>query len=170
MGAFGILLSLTYYVLGIDMFSFVFYLINFLLLIGIYVGFMIYSNKTLCKKHLDGNLNYWDGVLNACITGLVAAIIGLIYNFVFVKFFDPEYMTKAFEKVMEMLENNPNIPQEAVEKAYKDMESMTPLKYSLQGLKMNLIITVIFALITAAFTRKKNDAFSDEIIIEEKSE
>jgi hypothetical protein len=170
MGALFVLLSLIYYVLEIDVFSIGFSILNLLIMIGIYIGFLLYSNKTLKTKQLNGRLSYWDGVLNGFLTGIVAAVIGMIYNYVFIKYFDPEFMTKAFEKTMEMLESNPNIPQEMVEKAYKDMEAMTPVKYALQGLKMNLIISIIFALIISAFTRTKNDEFIEDVVIDEKSE
>lgn len=170
MGALTVFLSLTYYVLEVNIFSIGFSILNFLILIGVYIAFLLYSNKTVKTKYLGGQLNYWDGVLNAFVTGIVAAVIGLIYNYIFIKYFDPDFMAKASEKVMEMLENNPNIPQEAVEKAYKDMEAMTPVKYALQGLKMNLIISVIFALIISAFTRTKKDEFIEDVVIDEKSE
>ena len=85
--------------------------------------------------------------------------------YVFYQYFDPSYFTEAIERSIEMLEQNPALTGEALDSAIARVESVTPLKSALQGFYGNIAMSLIFALIISAFTRKKPiPSFSDEEI------
>lgn len=159
LGALFILLSLIYYIADFNMMNMLFGIVNFLVVIAIYIVFMLWAGKSLRDKKLNGWLTYPEGLLHAFIIGLVSAFISAIYNYLFFKFFDPEYLTRAGEKVLEMLENNPNITEEALQEAERRISEMTPAKTALQGFYYNAAMSFIFALIVSIFTRKKQEIF-----------
>ena len=165
MGVVFILLSLIYYIAGFDQFNTVFGIVNLLISLAMYIGFLYYSNKILRDKKLNGILTYTDGLLNSFFTGVIAAIIGGIYSYVFYQYFDPSYFTEDIERSIEMLVQNPALTGEALDSAIARVESVTPLKSALQGFYGNIAMSLIFALIISAFTRKKPiPSFSDEEI------
>ena len=166
LGAISIVLDLLQYILGST--GIVVKIIIGLISLALIISIFVISNKTLCKKQ-GGHLNYWEGVLNLLIVGFISSIMISIYYYCFIKFFDSTVMTKELEDAIELYENN-NFPQETIDKAYDARDTMTPIKYFLQKIGGLLIFSIIVSLITAAFTRKKNDAFSDYSNIEEKSE
>lgn len=162
MGGVIVLFNLIVYISGTDLFSVTFSILSFFVIITLFIVFFVYSNRNLREKFFGGSLTYLDGFLNGLITGVVALLITSAYSYIFYKFFDPEYLMQTMEKTMEMLENNPNIPQEALDKAYEGLEKMTPEKVALQSLYSNAIISLIFAAIVAIFTKKKIVDFVDE--------
>lgn len=164
LGAFFILLSLIYYIADFNMMNMLFGIVNFLVVIAIYIVFMLWAGKSLRDKQLKGWLTYPEGLLHAFIIGLVSALISAVYNYLFYKFFDPEYLTQAGEKVLEMLENNPSIPQEALQEAERRISEMTPARTALQGFYYNAAMSFIFALIVSIFTRKKQELFVENDI------
>ncbi len=159
LGAIFILLSLIYYIADFNMMNTVFGIVNFLVVIGIYVVYLRWANIDLRNKYLNGWLTYPEGLLHAFVVGLVAAVVSSAYNYLFYAYFDPEYLTKMGEKVMEMLENNPNIPQQALEEAERKITEMTPAKTAIQGFYYSAAMSFFFALIISAFTKKKQDIF-----------
>ncbi|MDO9512099.1 MAG: DUF4199 domain-containing protein [Bacteroidales bacterium] len=162
MGGVIVLFNLIVYVSGTDLFSITFSILSFVVVISLFIVFFVYSNRNLRDKHFGGQLTYLEGFLNALITGVVALLITTAYSYLFFKFFDPEYLQQTMEKTMEMLESNPNIPQDTLDDAYAKIEKMTPEKVAIQGLYSNAIISLIFAAIVAAFTKMKAPVFSDE--------
>ncbi|MDK2910727.1 MAG: hypothetical protein PWR20_2295 [Bacteroidales bacterium] len=161
LGAIFIFLSLIYYIADFNMVNVMFGLVNFILVIAIYIIFFRWANTELRTKNLNGWLTYPEGLLHTFIIGMIAAIIQAAYNYLFYTFFDPEYLTKMGEKVMEMLENNPNLPAQALEEAERKIAEMTPAKSALQGLYYSMAMSFIFALIVSAFTKKKRDIFDE---------
>lgn len=69
--------------------------------------------------------------------------------------------------VISMMENNPNIPQEQIDKIYEQYDKMTPLSMTIEALKQGAIFSVIMALIVSIFTRKKKDIFAEETVVSE---
>ncbi|MGC8866487.1 MAG: DUF4199 domain-containing protein [Bacteroidales bacterium] len=161
MGALFILLSLIYYIADFNMMNMLFGIVNFLVIIALYIAFLLWANKDVRNKKLNGWLTYPEGLLHAFIIGLVSAIISSAYNYLFYKFFDPEYLTQIGEKAIEMIENNPNIPQEALQEAERRISEMTPAKTALKGFYFNAAMSFIFALIVSIFTKKKQEDFTE---------
>ncbi len=164
MGAIFILYSLILYIADFNMMNVAFGIANFLVSILIYVLYFRWANIDLRIKHLNGWLTYPEGLLHAFIVGVVAAVINTVYTYLFYSFFDTEYLPKMGEKVLEMLENNPNITQKMLEEAEQKIKEMTPLKSALQGFYFSMGMSVVIALIISAFTIKKKEIFEDVAI------
>ncbi|PKP23672.1 MAG: hypothetical protein CVU06_07065 [Bacteroidetes bacterium HGW-Bacteroidetes-22] len=165
MGGAQILISIIYYIAGFEFSNLGFVFINFLVMVGLFFLFLFLSNKHLAKQ-VD-SLNYPEGLVNAIITGIIATIIGAIYSYLFNAYFDPEYVKEIMQGVISMVENNPNIPQEQIDKIYEQYDKMTPLSMTIDALKQGAIFSVIIALIVSIFTRKKKDIFAEETVVSE---
>lgn len=160
MGGAFILLSLLYYIAGMEFTSFTYIIINFLVTVGLFIFFLLWSNKQAAKQLTS--MNYVEALINSLITVIVSTIISSIYSYIFNAYFDPDYAKQIMQSVIATLENNPNMPAEQIEKIYEQFEKMTPMKMALDALKQGLIFGVIMSLIVSAFTRKKEDPFANE--------
>lgn len=160
MGAALILLSLIYYIAGFQFTNFGFIILNFFISVGLFIFFLVWSNKQAAKQ--VETLNYGEALANALITSVVAVIISSVYSYVFNAFFDPDYAKEMMQTVISTLENNPSIPKAQIDKMYDQLENMTPVKMALDALKQSLIFAAIVSLIVSAFTRKKKDIFAED--------
>lgn len=160
MGAAFILLGILYYISGVEFTNFTFIIVNFLVSIGLFVFFLVWSNRQAAK--LSSTLNYGEALINSIITIVVSTLISAVYTYVFNAFFDPDYAKEMMQGVISSLENNPNMPADQIDKMYDQLEKMTPLSLTLDSLRQGLIFGGIMSLIVSAFTRKKEDPFAEE--------
>lgn len=160
MGAAFILLGILYYISGVEFTNLTFIIVNFLVSIGLFVFFLVWSNKQAAK--LFTSMNYGEALVNALITIVVSTLISSVYTYVFNAFFDPDYAKEMMQGVISSLENNPNMPSEQIDKMYDQLEKMTPVSITLDSIKQGLIFGGIMSLIVSAFTRKKEDPFAEE--------
>ena len=161
------LLQLFYWVFDVNIYSIGMSLLNLVINFGILIFFYWLSNKTLRDKYLGGSLTYGQGFVNLLITGIVSVIIGSILNYLLFKYIAPDYLPKMAEKVMAMLQSNPNVPEETIEKTQAQFALMTPESTIVKSLYFGLGSAVVFSLIVSAFTKKKPDIFAAEYTTEE---
>lgn len=161
------LLQLLYWIFDVNMTSIGTSILLGLLGIGVLILFYWLSNKTLRDKHLGGTLTFGQGFMNLLITGLVSFVVSSILMYIFYKFIAPDYLAKMGEKVMAMIQSNPNVPQETIDKVQAQYANMTPESSIMKSLPYGLGITIVFSLIVSAFTKKKPDIFAAENIDEE---
>lgn len=151
---FSIILSLIYYILEVEVFSFGFIAANLVISIVIIVGAMLYGVKNYRNNGLAGKITFGQAFLHALVIGLIAYIITAIYNYIFYAFIAPDYaatMTESFVNFMESM----NIPDDILEQSIKDFEEqMTPTGQLISGLKNGAIMSVIVALIIGAAIKK----------------
>lgn len=161
MGGAFILLSIFYYIAGIEFTSFTFIIVNFFLTLGLFIFFLVWSNKQAAKQF--DSLNYGEALINALVTVVVSTVVSSVYSYLFNAFFDPDYAKEMMQSVITAFENNPNMPADQVEKLYEQLDEMTPVKMTLDALKQGLIFGAVMSLIVSAFTRKKQDPFAEEM-------
>lgn len=173
---FGLYLALTSFVLmlltwvlNINVFSIGMSILNGIINLGILILFFWLSNKTLREKYLDGALTYGQGFLNLLVTGIVSIIVSSILTYIFQKYIAPDYLAKIGEKTLEMLQNNPNVPENTLRDVEAKMAAMTPENTIIKALPYNLGFTVVLSLIVSAFTKKKPDIFAAENSTEEEN-
>ncbi|NWJ50165.1 MAG: DUF4199 domain-containing protein [Bacteroidetes bacterium] len=163
------ILMLLYWVLNINMFSIGMSMLNLFITLGLVILFFWLSNKTLRDKYLDGSLTYGQGFINSLITGIVSGIISLILTYIFYKFIAPDYLAKIGEKTLEMLQNNPNIPENTMKEVEAKMAAMTPESTVIKAIPYSLGSSIVLSLIVSAFTKKKPDIFAAENSTEEEN-
>jgi len=151
-----IMLSLIMYVFSVDIFNWVISLLYQLVTIVFITWMMALAAIKFKNKYLDNRIRFWQCLLMAVIIGFTSAILVTLYNYLFNAFFDPDYMRENAEKVMEMIDSNPNIPDDRKQQALADIEKrfdpVNSLKTSLISMS---ILSVVLGLISTLFVRKK---------------
>ncbi len=81
------------------------------------VGVVVYGIKAF-KIGNGGFLTLGQALKTGLAISLVAAIIGVIFNYFFMNYIDPDFVEKALEfSRQQMIEGNPNMTQEQVDTA-----------------------------------------------------
>ena len=146
-------LGIIYYVLGIDMFSYLFMGINFVLAFGIVIVFMVLSMKSYRDKVLGGKINYWKKLLVGVLISLIALVLSSVLNWIFFELVDPNYITDQMEEFMFRMEDM-GLTDEQLDPIREKMEaSSTPMGQLMQNLKSMPVVAIIISLIVAAFVK-----------------
>jgi hypothetical protein len=78
------------------------------------------------RKANDGWLTLGQALKVGVGIALVGAIVGLVYQLIFINFIEPDFMTKMMElRKAEMISQNPDMTQEQIDGAVEMMESFS---------------------------------------------
>lgn len=113
------------------------------------------------KKANGGMLSLAEAMKVGLATAIVAAIMGIIWQMVFINFIEPDYMDKVFQiSRAEMIEQNPKMNAEQI-KGGEDMISMftSPGVMVVMALVFSLFIGSIASLISGLVMKKQKDAY-----------
>ena len=88
---------------------------------------------------------------------LIAGILGVVYNYIFMNFIEPDTINQMLEMTREqMLEQNPDMPEEQMEMAMGITEKMmSPVIMAAMGIIFSLFLGFIISLITGAVIKQK---------------
>lgn len=152
--AFNIVLTLLYYVLDIEMFSFTFIALNLTLGLLIIIGFFIFGIRNYREKGLDGKITFGQAFLQGLSIGIIGYAIIAAFTYIFHAFIAPEYMAAQMDGFIMFMESM-GIPDEALDEAVSDFEeNLPPINQFLSVLKSGGIMTIIFSVIIAASVKK----------------
>jgi hypothetical protein len=158
LGGIYVVISLLYYIFSVNVLSIGFSILSTLITFGILVVFMILGANAYRDKSLDGKINYGLAFLSCLIIGFIGFIISGIYSYVFYKYFDPQMLVQMHDRAMEMIQNNPGIPPERMDKMMNRLDkNLSTSGMILSSLKMAVIGSVIFALIVSLFIKKEKE-------------
>ncbi len=117
---------------------------------------IVYGLKAF-KSTGDGFLSLGDALKTGLAISLVAGIIGIIFNYIFVNFIEPDFMANMLEVTREnMLEQNPEMTSDQVETAMGFTEKMmSPAIMAAFGIIASLFFGFIISLI-AGLIMKQN--------------
>ncbi len=112
------------------------------------VLFIIYGIKSF-KKENDGFLSLGEAIKVGLAIALVSGIIGVLYQYVFVSFIEPDYVNQMVEMTeQKMLEDNPGMPEEQREMAISmTRKFMSPGIMAAIGIIVSLFLGFIISLI-----------------------
>ena len=151
-----VLWNLIVYVAGFDLFTPVAGLIQFVLVMGVYIAAYIVAGRKYRDKFMEGHISYGRALVYCLVMAVVSTLIVTIYTYLFNKFFDPAYALENAERVASMISENENIPEEGKEEIIaRIFAGISPEKQMLQALKGNAVFSVIMALLSALFVRRK---------------
>jgi membrane protein DedA with SNARE-associated domain len=113
------------------------------------------------KKYKDGNnglLSVGESIKLGLGIAIIAALIGMVYVYVFAKFIEPSFIDNVAEvQRVKMIEGNPNLPDEALETADKmTKEYFFAFTFGFIVI-FNLFIGLITGLITGLVIKKTED-------------
>mgnify|MGYP001601583768 FL=1 len=115
---------------------------------AIMLGIIVYGLKAF-KLENEGFLSVSESLKTGLAISLIAAIIGTIYNYVFMTFIEPDFVSQSIEIAREqMLSQNPDMTQEQMDMAMGITEKMmTPMIMSAMGIIFTLFLGFITSLI-----------------------
>ena len=116
--------------------------------IAIMVGVIVYGLKAY-KFENEGFLSVSESLKVGLAISLIAAIIGTIYNYIFMTVIEPEFVTQSLDLAREqMVSQNPDMTQEQMDMAMGISEKMmTPMIMSAMGIIFTLFLGFITSLI-----------------------
>ncbi|MRT17349.1 DUF4199 domain-containing protein [Vitellibacter sp. q18] len=124
--------------------------------LAISIGVIVYGIKAY-KTANAGYLTLGQALKAGLAISLVAGIIAVVFNYIFINFIDPDFVQKTLEFSREqMLEKNPDMPQEQIDMAMGMSEKfMSPLIMSAFAMIATLFFGFIISLF-AGLAMKKN--------------
>jgi len=156
---FGVLLALLSIVLQVI--SFVLdahidrpWLLTILQLI-ISVGVLVYGIKAF-KNDNAGFLTIAQALKTGLAISLVAGIISVIFNYIFINYIDPDFIQKTLDFSREqMITDFPNMTQEQIENSLEiSAKFMTPTIMSAMGILATLFFGFIISLVAGMILKK----------------
>jgi len=124
-----------------------------ILVIGAIFGIIQY------KKAGGGYLVLSDALKVGAGVGLIAAIMGLLYFFVFSNFIEPDFMENTFELgKQQAMEANPNLTEEQINQGIEMQKKFAWVSYPIIII-FNVIIGLVVGLITGLILKKQKDTY-----------
>ena len=130
--------------------------INYLIL-----AFIMFLAATNWRDKFNGGwMSYGEAFKTGFYVTLIAAVLLIIYNYVFFNFIDPEFLAGQLLKAEDaILEANPNISDADLDNAMELSAKFTsPGMIAIFGLIFTLIFGTILSAIVAIFSKKVNPA------------
>ena len=129
------------------------YLVYLILAFAMYLGAINWRDKSN-----DGWMSYGEAFKTGFYVTLIAAVLGLIYSYVFFNFIDPEFIGTIMSKSEEaILESNPNISDADLDRALEMSAKFTSsTMLTVMGFIITVILGTILASIVAIFAKKSN--------------
>jgi ethanolamine transporter EutH len=157
-------ISIMYYVLGIDLFKPLFVFLNVVITFTVIIFFMVIGMKSQRDNLLDGKTNYGKKLLTGIFVSLIALVVSGVLSWLFYQLIDPDYISRQMEDFMMRMEDMGMFSEEQLSQMRAKYEdSSTPMGQMIQNLKSWPIIAVVFSLIVAAFVKNEklpeNEAF-----------
>jgi hypothetical protein len=125
-----------------------------------FVGFVITiilfaQTGKMQRKEMGGYIDIKQAFQAIFVAALIVCIISSIYDFIYIKYIDPNMMDKIKESSIAMAEKW-GAPQETLDNMEKQFDDENTLKLSkqLQGLLTSIIFYGILSLICAAIVKK----------------
>ena len=116
---------------------------------------IIYLAHKYFKENGDGFMSYGQGVGIGFWVGLVSAVIGNAFTYIYVKFIDDGFIAKIRENALREMEDKGQ-SDEQIEMAMKVVNFMTGAEALLLiGLFFGVLVLVIIALVVSLITQKQ---------------
>ena len=149
-----IVLTLVYYVLDVEMFSFSFIAFNLTLGIAIIVGVFLVGVKAYRTNGLEGKITFGQAFAQGLTIGVIGYGIVAIFTYIFHAYIAPDYMAAQMDSFIAFMEGM-GAPDEAVDAAVSDFEkNLPPFKQFLSTLKSGAVMSIIISVIIAAVVKK----------------
>ena len=122
----------------------------------IFIGFVVYGIKVF-KDLNNGFLKLGQAIKLGLGIALVAAIVGIVYQFLLMYVIEPDYLTKMAEfQEQAMYEKFPDMPEEQLEQAIQMSKKFSgPGILVVMSLAFNLFFGLIVSLIAGAIMKKE---------------
>ena len=127
--------------------------------LGILIGAMVMAHNAYKRAH-NGFMNYSEGLGIGVIMGVVSGVLGTIFNFIYMKFIDPEYMSRLMETTRTKMEEKGGISDEQIDQAVSMMQKFSSGGWMvLFGVVVSLLSGFLIALVVSAITKNSKPEF-----------
>ena len=117
------------------------------------VGIIVFAIKHHRDNELGGYISFGRAFILGLIVSLISGLISVAFNYIYMNFIDPNFMSEMMEGMEEMLSNF-GVPEEQMEQALIDAEK----GFGPTRMLMNTTIGgVVLALIIGAIMKKNRD-------------
>lgn len=125
----------------------------------ILIGAMVLAHKTY-KQANEGFMSYAEGLgIGAFMSG-VSGVISTAFSVAYMKFIDPEYMSRATETARANLEAKGGLTDEQIEQGVAMMQKFSTTGWMvLFGILGSVLGGLLIALIVSAFTKHSKPEF-----------
>ena len=148
--------SMLLYVFEVNYFSIGFGILNFLIMIAIYISVMFVAGKKVRNNQFDGYMTYGQAFVFTLAVGIVGGILTAVYNYLYYEFLDLSFIENQVSEFLYNMEQK-GLPEEQLQGIKSKMEkqfSSPPVKQALKGLLSSSIIAVVLALIVSIFVKQ----------------
>jgi hypothetical protein len=161
-GLISIVLSVVFYIID-PLMQFTNYWISLLILVLMIVLLVVLGLDV--RKKIGGYWSFGQAFISVFIMGAVVSLFSVVYNFILLKFIDPELPVKANSALLESLTarlTNSNVSQDKIDeytKPFQNGEFIAKLQPTLlneiKTFAFALILYAVIAVIVAACIKKK---------------
>ncbi|MFN5831892.1 MAG: DUF4199 domain-containing protein [Bacteroidota bacterium] len=134
-----------------------------------YIGYALvvvvtyWGTKSFRDKHNDGFISYGSAFSSCLQIAFFSSIILAFFMFMYLKFVDDSLIQKILEKSEEQMLNQ-NMPDDQIEMAMEMTRKFTtPIFIAFTVIVAQVIMGLIFGLITAIFLKRDNPDFNNFI-------
>lgn len=166
-GVILVILQLAFWMFGIMPIGIGKSMLMLLFNLVIYVIGIWWFTKSYRNGVLDGYINYGHAFLYGLTVFFISTIILIIYNYIFTKFIDPEYVSRVFKATVNSTEEmmrKRGIPDSTISETIDKMNAKglpSQLKSAVTSLIGGVIMGAIVSLISSAFAKKVQDPFKE---------
>ena len=129
-------------------------MLNFLIVIVLYVGITVYGVRTHRNEELGGYISFGRAFLTGLVVIVIAGIISAIFTYVYMAFIDPDYMAKMVDDMRVMYERL-GMDEDQIDQAMSQLEGrMSPSSNLTSSLIFSGVIGAIVSLIVGAIMKR----------------
>lgn len=147
------------YALDVNIFNFVFSIINGLIVYGVMIAAAAIGLSKMRDQDLSGKITYLQALIGGFISLLVALYLSALFGYFLYGIFDPDYMVNKMDAFLYSLERM-GLDEASIEQVIERMEKQINPDYSLrQSLWLSPVISLVLGAIIALFIKKDKTAY-----------
>ena len=125
-----------------------------LISIVVYIGVLVYAIRFHRDKELGGYITFGRAFIVGFLVAVIMAIIGQLFNYVYVTYIDPDLLANSIEGIREMYENM-GMDEATIDEAMTKVEAQFEKQGTLLGsLPVSLIVNAVIAAIVGLIMKK----------------
>lgn len=165
-GAVGIIVFILMYVSGFKPVGFMLPILILIVSVSINVLILVLMLKKF-RESQDGLISFTNAFLFGFIALVLSAIVVAVFNYVFINYFDPDYMKQIMQSQKDWMENylSGKASEEQIQAALDGIDQQAAnagsILQALKGFGGNVIFGGIIALIVGAVMKKNPDIFDN---------
>lgn len=141
------------YAFDIDIYDFVFSIVNGIIIFGLLIFAAILAMKKMRDISLAGKITYLQALVGGFVVFLIAFYLSSIFSFILNGYIDPEYLPAKMDGLISKMEDM--MPEEALDKMISKLEEgLDPMTALIKALWQSPLIALGLSALLALFVKK----------------